>query len=807
VSSPRTILFLHPSAELYGADRTLLQLVQGLDGERWRAVVLLPRRGQLARELEAAGALVEIGELGIGARASLSPRGLLQLAWRVPLGALQVLRTVRRHRPSLIHTNTMVVLGGALGARLSGVPHLWHVHEILAGSPRLARVYARLLSLLAQRVISNSQATRRSFDRWYAPLAPKHEVILNGVEETPRAPGHAREELRSALGMAPDQPLVSLVGRVNSWKGQQVLVRAAGRLRARFPEARYVLAGGAPQGQPHYERELDALISRLELSEVVLRLPFQADVASLYAASDVCCVPSTRPEPFGLVAAEAMSAARPVVASDQGGLSEIVVSGVTGILVRPGDAPSLAEALEQLFLDPERARAMGRAGRRRQRRCFSVERYCREFAGHYDSLARDRRHAPLPYDTRIVHLVLGKANPERLNGVSRAVHYLAAAQAAAGRALEVWGLTPTPEAAAGERPYPLRLFRRGRLRGLLPRELRRAIAQLRGPTVVHLHGGLLPEMASAARRLTRLGVPLVFTPHGAYNPRALAKRPLLKRLCMALVDRAVLRRARCVQAFTAAEARASARWLPFERIAVVPNGQALPPLPEGGRRPGEALRLGFCGRLDAHTKGLDLLLEGFALFLARGARAQLVLIGDGPDRAALERRAACPDLRDRVEFSGALFDQDKTRRLLQLDAFVHPSRHEGMPMAVLEAASLGRPLLVSEGTHLAADVLEFDAGPALADSGAEGLAQALGRLASADPEQLEDWGRNARRMVAERFAWEHVEPLAARRLYGIAAHPTEGDERSSGRRLRRHGDSRRAAAASSGPTSSRISCW
>ena len=78
---PSTLLFLHPSAELYGADRTLLQLVQSLDQARWRCVVALPRRGQLAGELERAGATVEVGELGVGTRDQLSLRGVLRLMW------------------------------------------------------------------------------------------------------------------------------------------------------------------------------------------------------------------------------------------------------------------------------------------------------------------------------------------------------------------------------------------------------------------------------------------------------------------------------------------------------------------------------------------------------------------------------------------------------------------------------------------------------------------------------------------------------------------------------------------------------
>jgi glycosyltransferase involved in cell wall biosynthesis len=389
MKNSRTILFLHPSSELYGADRTLLQLIQGLDTKRWEAVVAMPQRGQLATELEQAGATVTTCELGLGERASLSFWGVLKLVWTVPKGAWNTWRLARRYRPAVIHTNTMIVLGGAIGARLSGFPHLWHIHEILENPRWLAKAYSKLMCLLAHRVVSNSQATRQSFDRWCHLLSTKHGVVLNGVDSMPTKVQHTGDDLRRSLGVSDEEQLVLLPGRINSWKGQSLLVDAASTLQNDFPNARYLLAGSAPAGQLHFEEELDQLIQARGLESVVLRVPFQADVSQLYEAADVCCVPSIRPEPFGLVAIEAMAAGKPVVASNHGGLAEIVEPGVTGLLFEPCNVLSLAQALQKLLVNPELAKSLGAAGRGRQVRRFGVERYCSEFERHYQQVALD----------------------------------------------------------------------------------------------------------------------------------------------------------------------------------------------------------------------------------------------------------------------------------------------------------------------------------------------------------------------------------------------------------------------------------
>ncbi|MBK7643650.1 MAG: glycosyltransferase family 4 protein [Planctomycetes bacterium] len=379
-----TLLFFHASAELYGSDRTLLELVRRLDRARWRPVVALPRRGPLARELESAGVAVEIGPVGTFGRATLRPRGLLRAAHDLPESIAWARWLIRAQQASLVHTNTAVVLSGALAARAESVPHVWHVHEILERPRLVAGLLARTVSGLSQRVVCNSHATAANLSALFPPVAERCRVVHNGIPDFTRTP--ARAAARAALGIDPGDECVALVGRINHWKGQGLLLDACARLRARHPRLRLLFCGDAPPGQPALLEALEARIAHSTLAERVLRLGFREDVEQVYAAADVVCVPSTLPEPFGLVAAEAMALERPVVAAAHGGLPEIVVEGETGLLVPPRDPEALARAIGSLLDDPARAAALGRAGRARQREHFSLESHVRALEALYAEL-------------------------------------------------------------------------------------------------------------------------------------------------------------------------------------------------------------------------------------------------------------------------------------------------------------------------------------------------------------------------------------------------------------------------------------
>jgi glycosyltransferase involved in cell wall biosynthesis len=148
-----------------------------------------------------------------------------------------------------------------------------------------------------------------------------------------------------------------------------------------------LLAGDAAPGAGDLARRLERLAGGLGVAERVRWLGFRPDVDDVWAAADVAVVPSTRPEPLGLVAMEAAAAGLPVVASAHGGVAELVRDGQTGLLVPPGDAGALATAVRLLADDADLSARMGEAGRQRVQEQFGKERMLAELQDLYDELA------------------------------------------------------------------------------------------------------------------------------------------------------------------------------------------------------------------------------------------------------------------------------------------------------------------------------------------------------------------------------------------------------------------------------------
>ncbi|MEM8710900.1 MAG: glycosyltransferase [Planctomycetota bacterium] len=768
----QNVLFLHPSAEYRGADRTIVQLVAAVDRSRWQPVVVLPRRGPLIGELQELGAQIEVGPLGVIGE-GFAPTRYLKLMLQLPLCLFFVWRMVLRYRPALVHTHTAAVTGGALAAHLFGRRHLWHIHRILPLGSWRSRIRARVIHMLTDAVVCSSNASRESLISALPGISEKAWMVRNAVNVDRLIAGPAdRERVRGQLGLDGESTLVMVVGRLAPERGHMTLLDAAKAMRQDYPDTHFLLVGEPAAEHRSYAEAIDARIEELGLQGVVTRKPFQRRIGEMYAAADIICVPSEEPDPFRMVALEAMACARPVVCSSTPGTDEFVVPGQTGLVFESGDAERLAWSLGTLVADRSKRHLMGEASYRLQQSSFLVGRFRNEFDRAWSQTIK--RTFVLPARrASVVHVALGKANPDRMNGVNSVVHHLASAQREAGIAVEVWGLTKDVDSPTTPRSYPLRLFRRSFNRLLVTRDVRTAIDDLDSTAVVHLHGAFLPEMNAIARRLRRRRIPYILTPHGGYRHQARKKSALRKKLMLALMEKRTLRDARGVQALSGRELIEMEKLVDIEKVHIVPNGQDILTVPDSAQAPPidhatKSPIFAFCGRMVSETKGLDALIEGFARYIAGRGTGSLWMIGDGKDRSALEARAEELGIHRRVMFFGPLYGMEKAVRLSAADAFVHPSRYEGMPTAVLEAGSLGLPLLVTHGTNLDQEVRSASAGLVIPDVTPEAIAETLFNAEREhESGQLGHRARNAAWLIASTFSWRRIALLMGIQLYGL----------------------------------------
>jgi len=363
-------------------------------------------------------------------------------------------------------------------------------------------------------------------------------------------------------------------------------------------------------------------------------------------------------------------------------------------------------------------------------------------------------------ELQIIHIILGKANPNRMNGVNKVVNSLAESQAQLGMNVTVWGITKNPVHDYPNRSYNTQLFKDTGKFSIDP-NLRTEIESLKDLNVIfHFHGGFIPQFNPIAKLLVKNNLEYVFTPHGAFNTVALERSKWKKKAYILLLESFLVKNAKHIHLIGESEVTGTTNIFGAIPFQLIPNGQeyAKENLIKDSKNGNNAPVFGFVGRLDTHTKGLDTLLEGFANFaLNNNANSELWLIGDGPDRANLEKMAQNLHISNHMKFLGAKYGNEKDELVRQLDFLCLVSRNEGLPGVVLEAASEGIPSIVSYETNLADYISINQAGFVTEQNTATGVTAALEQALSAIRNQeSHELGMNARKMVQTHFDWSTI---------------------------------------------------
>jgi glycosyltransferase involved in cell wall biosynthesis len=298
--------------------------------------------------------------------------------------ARQLGRTVRALTRLATEVGADVVIGwlakgqiyGGLAAACARVPSVW----LQPGLPYGAATLDRVATLIPAKLVVT---VSRNVDRAQRRLRPRRATaIVYPAVDTNRFDAGRIGDLRAVrgrLGLPKDAPIFGAVGRLERWKGFHFLLDAVPSVLERHPDARLVLVGGDHELDPSYATELRAQAAGLRRDGHVLLVGQQPNPEEWMQAMDVL-VHTSRDEPFGMVVIEGMALGKPVVASDEGGPTEVITPGVDGLLSPYGDQRSLGQAILRLFDDDVLRRSLGESAKQRAQD-FTVQQFAQQFGG------------------------------------------------------------------------------------------------------------------------------------------------------------------------------------------------------------------------------------------------------------------------------------------------------------------------------------------------------------------------------------------------------------------------------------------
>lgn len=361
----KTILQVIPDLAAGGAERTTVEMAEAITLAGGRALVV-SEGGRLEDQLKTAGG--ELIKMKVATKNPLTIRA----------NVAKIAALIEGEHISLIHARSRAPAWSAYEAALrTETPFVTTYHGAYSGETGLKRRYNSVMAKGAL-VIANSEWTAAHVSRVHGLAADKIITIPRGVDFaafTPEAVSAQRiENLRKAWNIKDVDTRLQLVlpGRLTSWKGQKVALEALGKLSVEERANLHLILAGDAQGRQKYLRELEDMILEFKLGGSVSIVGHCADMPAAYAIADIVLAPSTRPEAFGRVAAEASAMGKPVIVADHGGQRETVLEGQTGTRAEPGSAVALVASIRALVsLTAEARKSMGLAGQNYVREHFS----------------------------------------------------------------------------------------------------------------------------------------------------------------------------------------------------------------------------------------------------------------------------------------------------------------------------------------------------------------------------------------------------------------------------------------------------
>lgn len=381
----KNILFLHAGSELYGADIILYNLVKNIDKEKYNVYVILPNNGPLVDKIRSENIYCKVIDYPILRRKYFSLKGLIYYIKNYKRKSDQIYKLIKDKNITIIHNNTLAVLEGIYLKRKLKAKLIVHVHEIIKNPKWFGPLLAKIFGLQCDCFACVSDAVAKEL-KPYIKNKEKIKVIYNGIDNTKFHPDYSVVPLRKEFNIPADSLVVGMIGRINSWKGQDDFLESIVPLLSKHKNVYALIVGGVFVGEEWRYDKLKEKINKLNsnLNNRIIFSDFRLDNFLIHNLIDIFVLPSINPDPLPTVVLESMASGKPIVAYKHGGVCEMVKNHENGILVFPRDTVKLSEAIEKLIIDEKTRKQMGENSSKREVKYFSIQKQLEEFYKIYD---------------------------------------------------------------------------------------------------------------------------------------------------------------------------------------------------------------------------------------------------------------------------------------------------------------------------------------------------------------------------------------------------------------------------------------
>lgn len=359
----KSILVLHSGVELYGSDRSILQIIDVIKNKsNVHITVALHRQGKLGEYLKSLNVNVIYENYGVLSRHDVKKSPFKSFI-KVLHGAVKLWKVVKSY--DVVYVNTITVYSVyILFPFLLKKQKIINIREIATGMHRY--VFSVLLRFTNAMLIFNSHATRNS----YLYIRDQRTDVLYNYIDKSSLESDVTYESKSKI---PQNILI--LGRIYPLKGQLLALNAIKELKDQNVSFCVRIVGGTAPGREHYLLQLTAYIEEHSLSDCVEIFEFQDDVSDFYKWADIVLVPSIFPESFGRTVIEGMALSKIVVASDHGGPSELIENGKTGLLFKPNSIQDLVNCLISVKNDTKKMQLISTQSRLYFEKTFAREQF------------------------------------------------------------------------------------------------------------------------------------------------------------------------------------------------------------------------------------------------------------------------------------------------------------------------------------------------------------------------------------------------------------------------------------------------